>query len=93
MSICYYYGTAPQKEIIDHIKVLAAHNTKSINLLEFGHATEADTKALAHGLLHNTYFLSLNACGKQIPDDLLSLIMHVILLNTHLKEVILQDVG
>jgi hypothetical protein len=49
MSICYYYGTEPRKEIIDQVKVLAAHNTKSLNLLEFGHASEEDTMALAHG--------------------------------------------
>jgi hypothetical protein len=93
MSICYYYSTDPKKEIIDHIKVLAAHNTKSLNLLEFGHATEEDTAALTHGLLHNTYFISLTACGKDLSSEILSLLMQVILSNTHLKEFITPAIG
>jgi hypothetical protein len=44
-------------------------------------------------MLYNTYFLSLTASAKKLPDDLLSLLMQVLLLNSHLKEFITPGVG
>jgi len=51
LSICYYYGTEPKKEIVDHINVIANHSLKSLNLFEFSHTSEENQLSLVHGSL------------------------------------------
>lgn len=73
--------------------MLASHNTKALNLFEFGTATEQDHLALAHSLFHNTFFTSLVACGQKVSPQLLRLLMQVPLLNSHLREFAVSGIG